>query len=174
MGSELLVQALLDKLKHQEELLAVFYGMLIKLCPDYKKTWTYLSNQEKMHAKAIELLKGKFAQDQAFFNSELIHIKPLNYSIEFIESRTSELGHAKLSNMEMLEIALNLESNTMETIAFESISSNLEALENVLTKLRADTEQHKTVIKNAIKKEEENKPKGFKKYIPLLKDRFRF
>lgn len=174
MSNELLIQALLDKLKRQEELLANFYGLLIERCPDHQETWIYLHKQEIMHAKALELLKEKFSKDQAFFNSELIHVKPLNYSIEFVESRTSALINNKMTNLEMLELALNLESNTMESITFKSISSNLEAMENVLQKLREDTEKHQTVIKNAIKKEEEKNPKGLKKYIPLLKDRFKF
>jgi len=47
MANELMVNALLDKLKTQELMLAEFYELLIEKCPDYESTWTYLAKQEK-------------------------------------------------------------------------------------------------------------------------------
>jgi uncharacterized protein YdiU (UPF0061 family) len=151
MSNDLLIHTLLDKLKVQEELLAEFYSMLIEHCPDYAKMWAYLNKQEIMHSKAVELLKDKFDEKNAYFNSELIHFKTLNYSIEFIQAKTSEIKNSAPSTMEMLEIALNLESNTMEAITFESISSDQEAMETILKKLQADTKNHKRLIEDAIK-----------------------
>ena len=164
MSNDLLIHAMLDKLKEQEKLMAAFYALLIERCPDHVELWTYLTKQEKMHAKALEMLKEKFDNESTFFNSELINFKPLKFSMEFIQSKTSELDHDKPSVMEMLKIALNMESNTMESITFESISSNNEAMESVLRKLQADTANHKKLIEDAIKEtieEEKIQSSGF-------------
>lgn len=150
MANELMVNALLDKLKTQELMLAEFYELLIEKCPEHETTWTYLVKQEKMHAQALEMLKEKFADDTVFMNSELIQYKTINYSTEFIMTNTSEIKNQEHSTEDMLETALQLESNTIESITFESMSSNLEPMNKVLRKLQADSENHRQLIKDAI------------------------
>ena len=150
MANELMVNALLDKLKTQELLLAEFYQLLVEICPDYESTWTYLVQQEEMHSQALETLKEKFADDTVFINSELIHFKTINYSMEFIVTNTQELKIQEHTIDEILQTALQLESNTIESITFESMSSNLEQMEKILRKLQADSENHRQLIEECI------------------------
>lgn len=168
MANELMLNALLDKLKSQELLLAEFYEVVAGKCPDYESTFTYLVKQENMHAQALEMLKEKFADDTVYMNSELIQYKTINYSIEFIMTNTNEIKNQELSVDEMLQTALQLESNTIEAITFQSMSSELEAMDKVLRKLQADSENHRQLIEDCI----ENQKTQSSGFLDRIKAKF--
>lgn len=152
MANELMINTLIEKLKEQELLLADFYEMLIERLPKHEKMWTYLAEQERMHAKALEMLKAKFADKTVYLNSKQISFKTINYSIEFIMTNKNDISNQKHTSAEILNTALQLEANTIEAITFKSMSSELEPMEKVLRKLENDSANHKKMIEEAIEK----------------------
>jgi hypothetical protein len=153
MKQNIVFEELIKKLIKQEDLLADFYTLCLKKTLRYTKLWKFLINQEKGHSKVLENLVPSFESGEVVINSDLINLKLLDYSINFIGLKTNEIEYKKYSTLQLLELALQFELCTLESVIFESIESENQEVIDKMKLIQKQTEMHSQLLQKAIKQQ---------------------
>lgn len=155
MINELSADELFSKLILQEEILADYYVYLRGVIPEFRSVWDFLEKEEKGHAKALTALKDEFKNRKIEINSRVFGMKTVEYSLSKIQTESESIKLRPHTKLELLELALIFEANTLDSIIFETISSEYEIIDKKLKWLQETTRNHEAILKDAIKEHKE-------------------
>jgi len=150
MTEAIVAELLIEKLIQQEQLLADYYDMCEEELPEYAKIWNFLHKEEKGHMRALQTLEPRFKSGEVYLTSDLVNLKTLQYSLDFLIMKTEEIKQIKHTPIELLELALQFEVCTLEAIVFDSIGSENQAILDKLQWIQKGTEKHAKILKQAI------------------------
>lgn len=156
MTEAMVAEVLIKKLIQQEELMAKYYDLAQAELPEFNKIWEFLHKEEQGHITALQSLEPRFRNGEVYLKSNLVNLKTLQYSLDFLSMKTEEIKSRKHTPLELLELALQFEVCTLEAIIFDSIGSDNQAILDKLQWIQIGTDKHAKILKSAIAEYKKN------------------
>ena len=141
---------LITKLAKNEQTISQLYQAYAEKFPDYQKFWANLSSEEIEHSNWISDLNSKVNQGLISFSEERFKIEAIETFLKYLQQRLADIKEEKISLINALSIALDIENSLIERKFFEVFESDSEGLKYTLLSLAAATEFHRTKIKKIL------------------------
>lgn len=138
-------------LAHQiehEKTLSKLYKKYSELFPA-EQVWKTLESEEKKHADWIQQIITKVCDGTIFFKDRHECCEIIRESIELIKSEIEKAGTENISLKEAFSAAIEIEDSMVEREFFKSLESDAPFIQDVLSRIVEDTEEHKQILIDA-------------------------
>ena len=144
---------ILDLLIRHERAIARLYLRFAAVFGERQEFWQTLAAEEHSHAKKLETLLSD--PDRERWLSRVDRLKPqaIRSSIDYVETQATRAGAGGLTSVQALAVANDLEDALIDRQLILPIPADCGAIALVLEELRADTEEHRRVLREALETE---------------------
>lgn len=144
---------LLDLLIQHERAIARLYLRFAAVFGEWQEFWQTLAAEEHSHAKKLETLR--IEPDLKRWLSRVDRLKPqaVMSSIGYVEAQASRAATGGLASLQALAVANDLEDALIDRQFILPIPTDCGAIGLVLEELRAETEEHRRVLREAFEAE---------------------
>lgn len=140
----------IEALAKHEEAIGELYKAYSEKFMSYKQFWIALFADEKDHSYWIRQLLGKAKDGFVFFQEDRFKIEAINTSSEYVREQIEALKTEKISEINALAIAYDLENALLERKFFEIFESDFIEIKNIFLDLAEATTRHREIIKKAL------------------------
>ncbi len=146
---------ILDLLIQHERAIARLYLRFAAVFSERQEFWRTLAAEEHRHAKQLETLLTE--PDRERWLSRVDRVKPqaIMSSIDYADMQASRAAGGGLTSLQALVVAKDLEDALIERQFIGPIPSERGAIGVVLEELRAETEEHRRVVAEALEAEKQ-------------------
>jgi hypothetical protein len=143
----------LELLIEHELALKHLYQAYASALAESRELWHTLAGDEQGHADRLAHLRDEPAFDQ--WISQESHVKPqaLRSSIDYVGSQISRAQGGRLSRMQALAVAKDLEDALIDRQLLLPAASGCMEIDRIMGELRSDTERHRQLIADALAEE---------------------
>jgi len=138
----------IEMLAKNEEAVARLYKAYSEKFIKHKDFWFGLAEEEVAHACCIRTICAQTDKcDYARFKPELLEM-----SLKYLDDKVRQVRTEDISFVDALSIALDLETNMIESNYFEVFDTDSNELRNSLDELRTATQAHANKIRDSLAK----------------------
>ena len=122
------------------------YERFIEMFPEHKDFWGDMAKEEQKHAECLQGLSSNAPVQMWFRNESRFKQLAINRSMEYVEQQIERARKRKISMLEALSIAHDLEEALIEKQFISLHISGPEEIKNAMKCLVADTQRHRRMI----------------------------
>lgn len=138
-----IIQLLIDN----EMALNSLYLMYARLFPAEENFWKKIAGEEADHAGFIAALNADIQTGKAYLNESRFDPGMLRMVTDYVSTEMKSAESSQPALIQALSVSLDLEKSMLERKYFEVFKEDSNAVQQLLNKLRAATEQHVAYIK---------------------------
>jgi hypothetical protein len=143
----------LELLIEHESAVGRLYEVFASLSPDREEFWRSLATAEQMHAEKLGELDSVPSVDRWLSHDSGLRPQAIKSSIGYVESQIERAQEGRLSSLQALSIAKDLENALIEE-QFSRMSDSIHAEASpILEELAAETETHRKILAEALEAE---------------------
>lgn len=152
MDSSIGSEAVYDMLAQNEERVSELYKAYAENFPEYRGLWNELAKEEAKHALWIQRLASLVKEGIININKNRFNISAIRTFSNYIDKEITNVKISLVSLINALSIASYIEDSIIEHNYFEVFEGDSSELRNTLVDLANDTNKHRNMIKEALKK----------------------
>jgi len=137
---------IINHLIEYEMTLAGLYELCSRKYPDLETFWKNLSAQEVGHASTIRELLKKVDNKTVILKEKRFNIRPLEISIEHVQTVTKRVMDNELNLLGILSLAYDIEKSIIESKYYEIFEGTSRVINDVLKKVRDESRNHANTI----------------------------
>lgn len=139
------------ELAKNELLMNRLYSQYSKNLPELKGFWDDIATDEIDHYNMVLELNRKVDEGTVFVDKDRFKLEAVELVGKFLSEKIDEAQTNKLSLVESLSVAENVENSLLERNIFKIFEADSADLKNLLDNLRIETEEHLREVQEQIK-----------------------
>ena len=150
----------LELLIEHESVVGRLYEVFASLYPDRERFWRSLAAAEQMHAEKLGELGSEPSLGRWLSHESGLRPQAIKSSIGYVESQIERAQEGRLSSLQALSIAKDLENALIEE-QFSRMGDSVHLKASpILRQLAAETEAHRKTLADALEAEKRWRPLG--------------
>ena len=141
---------LLGAMKEHELVIGQLYKVYARLFPEYCDFWNDLSNEEELHAQAIDVLNDNIKNSEVDFMVDRFPIAAIETSIKYIRQLIERAKQPDLPLVTALSLAVDIEKSLLENRYFEIFEGDSPKTKHALTLLESGTQKHLKIVQQML------------------------
>jgi len=129
------------QIEHESTLSKLYKAYSMKF-PE-EEVWAHLEKEEKKHAAWIQQLIGKVSDDTICLKDDPNRCESIKISIERMRNEIGKIDNEEIDLLYAFKTGFELEESMIERKFFKSLDTDAPFVEDVLSKIVADTEKHR-------------------------------
>lgn len=136
------IDTLIELLKKYELSIAALYDTFGNLFPESKKAWQAFADEERLHAKWIDVLHSHLNDETVSFKQTHMTIQSTTIAIEYIKRQIESIRENPIDLGRALIMAADIEKSLMESTFFRVFKLRGPKAESIRSRLMAATKAH--------------------------------
>lgn len=145
MSTESIKFNLLSHQIEHEKTLSKLYKSYSILFPS-EEVWSKLEKEEKKHAAWIQQIITKICNDTIYFREDPECCEQIKTSLKKMDQEISKANNNEIDLIHAFKVAIEIEESMVEREFFKSMDSDAPFVEDILSKIVADTEKHREAL----------------------------
>jgi hypothetical protein len=141
---------LIDLLIRHERAIARLYLRFAAVFGERQEFWRTLAAEEHAHAKKLEMLLTEPERERWLSPVDRLKPQAVLSSIDYVEAQATRAGAGGLTSLQALAVAKDLEDALIDGHLALPVPSDCRTIGLVLEELRAETEEHRRVLREAL------------------------
>lgn len=136
------------KLIECELAISKLYSTCVEYFPEQSSFWNGLAQEEIKHGNTIEELLSQVDGKMLKLNKTRFNIRPLEISIEHVESIIDRIELGELDLIKVLSLALDIEQSVIESKYYEIFEGGTREYSDRLKQVRNESRGHAMLIRD--------------------------
>lgn len=136
------IDNLLTPLRKHELVIAALYDRFGDLSPESKETWKSFADEERLHARWIDVLHAHLNDETISFEQTRMTTQSTTIAIEYIERQITPLEKGPIDLGKDMAMAVDIEKSLLESAFFKVFKLSGPKAETIRSRLMAATEAH--------------------------------
>ena len=137
------IDKFIQLLRKNELSIAALYETFATIFPTSRKDWLRYAEEERLHAKWINVLQDHMKDEKISFEQTKIASQAIRTSIDYIERQIQKALESKIDLEHALVIAIDIEKSLLESAFLRVFNFRHAKAERIQSRLLEATELHK-------------------------------